>query len=402
MWHKRFLNYLKCQIRHDARFSGALRFNWVSKVLGPAAGLIVIVWVIVWQAGGCGKRIAPGRVAEAAAAPEKRTLTVAVTNVPVVYTAVGTIRSRTEVQLAARIVGRILTVAVRSGDRVKAGDAPVTLDDAELRTGVSQASERVAGAQAGLAAAAEKTAQARSALDLARVEVDRSRALAAQKAVSLQTLDAAEDAYRQTVSRMAQAEQGQVAAQADARAAVEAQRQAETVAGYATVVCPMDGVVSERLADPGDLATPGKTLLRIFDPTRLLLEAPIREGLVMRVKVGDKLPVTLDALGRTLEAEVREIVPSVDAGSRTFLAKLCLPQSEGVMPGMFGTLALSLGTRQALLVPESALVRAGQLEYVNVVVGGKTTRVLVRTAPAAAGLVEILAGLQVGDVVALP
>ena len=95
-------------------------------------------------------------------------------------------------------------------------------------------------------------------------------------------------------------------------------------------------------------------------------------------------------------------MPSVDAGSRTFLAKLCLPQAEGVMPGMFGTVSLSLGERQALLVPEAALVRAGQLDYVNVVSGGRPTRVLVRTAPAGAGLVEILAVLQVGDVVALP
>ncbi len=374
----------------------------ISKFLGSAAGLIVIVWVIVWQVGGCGKRIKPGRATEAAAVPAVRTLTVEATNVPVVYTAVGTIRSRTEVQLAARIVGRILTVTVRTGDRIKAGDAPVTLDDAELRTGVSQAKERVAGAQAGLLAAAERSVQARSALDLATAEVDRARKLAAQKMTSQQALDAAEDAYRQTVSRMAQAEQGQLAAQADARAASEAQHQAETVVGYASVVCPMDGVVSERLADPGDLATPGKTLLSIFDPTRLLLEAPIREGLVTRVKIGDKLPVTLGALGRKLEAEVREIVPSVDAGSRTFLAKLCLPPTEGVMPGMFGTVSLNLGERQALLMPEAALVRAGQLEYVSVVAGGRTTRVLVRTAPADAGRVEILAGLKAGDAVALP
>ncbi|MEI7899033.1 MAG: efflux RND transporter periplasmic adaptor subunit [bacterium] len=379
-----------------------MRLKRLSRYLGPAAGLIVIVWVIVWQAGGCGKRIEPGRAEKTAAVPEGRTLTVAATNVPVVYTAVGTIRSRTEVQLAARIVGRILTVTVRSGDRIKAGDTPVTLDDAELRTGVSQAKERVAGAQAGLAAASERAVQARSALDLATVEVDRTRKLAAQKMASQQALDAAEDAFRQAVSRMAQAEQGQIAAQADARAASEAQHQAETVAGYASVVCPMDGVVSERLADPGDLATPGNTLLRVFDPARLLLEAPIREGLVMRVKVGDKLPVTLDALGRKLEAEVREIVPSVDAGSRTFLAKLCLPQAEGVMPGMFGTVSLKLGERQALLVPESVLVRAGQLEYVNVVTGGRTTRMLVRSTPAAGGLTEILAGLQAGDVISFP
>ena len=379
-----------------------MRLKRMAKYAGPAAGVAVIVWVIVWQAGGCGKRIAPGRMAQLAAAPAVRVLTVAATNVPVVYTAVGTIRSRTDVQLAARIVGRILTVTVRAGDRIRAGDTPVTLDDAELRTGVSQAKERVAGAQAGLASAAERIVQARSALDLATAEVDRYRKLAAQKAVTLQALDAAEDGFKQAVARLAQAEQGQVAAQADTRAATEAQRQAETVVGYASIVCPMDGVVAERLADPGDLATPGKTLVRVFDPARLLLEAPIREGLVTRVKVGDTLPVTLDALGRTLHAEVREIVPSVDAGSRTFVAKLCLPQVEGVMPGMFGTVALIVGERQALLVPEGALVRAGQLEYVNVLTGGKATRVLVRSAPADAGRVEILAGLQAGDGVVLP
>jgi RND family efflux transporter MFP subunit len=379
-----------------------MRLERSAKFAGPAVGLAVIVWVIVWQAGGCGKRIEPGRAEKAAPAPEERTLTLAATNVPVIYTAVGTIRSRTEVQLAARIVGRILTFTVRAGDRIKAGDTPVTLDDAELRMALNQAKERVAGAQAGLSAAAERAVQARSALGLATVEVERYRTLAAQKAVALQALDAAEDAYRQAVSRMAQAEQGHVAAQADARAAMEAQRQSETVVGYASIVCPMDGVVSERLADPGDLATPGNTLLRIFDPTRLLLEAPIREGLVARVKVGDKLPITLDALGRTLEAEVREIVPSVDAGSRTFLAKLCLPPAEDVMPGMFGTVSLSLGERQALLVPEAALARAGQLEYVNVAEGGRTTRVLVRTSPAAPGRVEVLAGLKAGDVVVLP
>jgi len=379
-----------------------MKLKEVAKYGGPAIGLAVIVWLVVWQVGGCRKQIEPGRQSEAAAAPKVRTLTIAVTNVPVVYTAVGTIRSRTEVQLAARIVGRILSVTVREGDRVKAGDAPVTLDDAELRTALNQAKERVAAAQAGLAAAAEKAQQTRSALDLATADVQRYRTLAAQKAVALQALDTAEDAYRQAVSRMAQAEQGYIAAQADVRAATEAQRQAETVVGYAAVVCPMEGVVSERLADPGDLATPGKTLLQVFDPTRLLLEAPIREGLVARVKVGEKLPVTLEALSLRLEAEVREIVPSVDAGSRTFLAKLCLPPTQGVMPGMFGTVSLSLGERPAILVPEAALVRAGQLEYVDVATGGHTARVLVRTAPAAMGNVEILSGLQAGDAVVLP
>jgi RND family efflux transporter MFP subunit len=371
------------------------------KYAGPAAGLLVIVWVIVWQAGGCEKHIKPGRTADKAAPPVPVTLNVTITNVPVVYTAVGTIRSRTEVQLAARIVGRILTVSVRAGDRVHAGDALVTLDDAELRTSLNQAKERVAGVQAALAVSAERSVQARSALELATTEVERFRKLSGQKMASQQTLDTAEDAFRQAMARMSQAEQGQIGAQADVRAALEAQRQAETVMGYASIVSPMDGVVSERLADPGDLATPGNTLVRLFDPTKLLLEAPVREGLVARVKVGDRLPVTLDALKKKVEAEVREIVPSVDSGSRTFLAKLCLPVLEGLMPGMFGTVSLSLGERQALIVPEAALVRVGQLEYVTLLAGGRASRVLVRTVEAGGGRVEVLSGLQAGDVVAL-
>jgi len=376
--------------------------NRCLKWIGPAAGIIVIVGVIVWQAGGCRKHIAPGRVSETKAAPPPDTFTLTATNLPVVYTAVGTLRSRTEVEVASRIVGRILSVNVRIGDRVKAGDALVELDQAELRTALNQAKEHVAAAQAAVSSSTAAGQQAHSALELATTDASRYRTLWAQKAIARQTLDTAEDALRQAAARLAQTEQGQAGAQADLRAAQEAQRQAETVMGYASIASPMDGIVSERLADPGDLATPGNTLIKLFDPTRLLLETPIREGLVARIKVGDRLPVTLDALGKRTEAEVREIVPSVDAGSRTFLVKLCLPPTAGAMPGLFGTVALPLETRPALLIPESALIRAGQLEYVTVLTDGAAKRVLVRTARTEAGDLEALSGLRPGDIVVLP
>jgi RND family efflux transporter MFP subunit len=376
--------------------------NRCLKFGGPAMGLAVIVGVIVWQAGGCRKHIAPGRIAEPKPEPPQETLKVVATNLPVVYTAVGTLRSRTEVDLASRIVGRILAVNVRIGDRVKANDALVTLDEAELRTALNQAKERASAAQAAIASATAGSRQARSALDLATTEAGRYRTLFKQKAVSQQTVDTVEDALRQAEARMAQAEQNEIGTQATLRAAQEAQRQTETVMGYAAIASPMDGIVSERLADPGDMATPGNTLIKLFDPTRLLLETPIREGLVARIKVGDHLPVTLDALGKRVDAEVREIVPSVDAGSRTFLVKLCLPPTEGAMPGLFGTVALPLEPRPALLIPNAYLIRAGQLEYVTVLSDNHAQRVLVRTARTENGATEVLAGLHPGDTLVRP
>ena len=371
------------------------------RFVGPVLGLCVIFVVIVWQIGGCGVRLKPGRAEAERPVFKGPTVPVEAVALPVTYTAVGTIRSRTEVELAARMVGRILAVSVRSGDRVCAGDVLVTLDDAELKTVLSQAKERASSAQASIASAAEQIVQTRSALELAKVEVDRYRKLFEQKAVAQQALDTAEDAFRQASARAAQAEQGQVVAQADARAALEAQRQAETVLGYAVIASPMDGVVASRQADPGDLATPGQAILNVFDPSRLLLEAPVREGLVAKVKVGDRLPVAIEALGKTVETEVREVVPAIDPGSRTFLTKLCLPPLEGVMPGMFGTVSLKLGERPALVLPAEAVVRAGQLEYADVVADGKATRTLVRTVPIDGGRVEVLSGLRANDAVAI-
>jgi multidrug efflux pump subunit AcrA (membrane-fusion protein) len=158
----------------------------------------------------------------------------------------------------------------------------------------------------------------------------------------------------------------------------------------------MDGVVAERMADPGDLASPGNILLRLFDPASLLLEAPIREGLVGRLKLGDIVPFTVDALNTTLEGDIREIVPSVDPGSRTFMVKICIGKAPQLMPGMFGVLQLPMGTRQALLIPADAVIRVGQLEYVRAMLGDRVERVLVRTISADSNQCEIVTGLTAG------
>ena len=357
--------------------------KWIEIIV--AISLIVIV--MFWQTGAfAGGKIKPGRTPLPAAASLRlsasaresfdgsKTLVVKAAEVPVVYKAVGTVRSRTEIDLSPRIVARIQEIKVRSGERVAKGDVLVKLDDAELSSGVRQVAERVR--------------QTRAALDLATTELERARKLLATGSISQQAFDLADSSARQ--------------ARAAFDAVTEAQKSAETVLGYATLVSPIDGVVAERLADPGDIASPGNILLRVFDPTRLMLDVPVREGLVSRIKLGEKVPFHVDALNTNLTGEVREVVPSVDPGSRTFLVKICIAETPALMPGMFGVLQLPTGTRQALTLPEYYVQRVGQLEYVRTLLDGQPRQILVRTIPAAAGKIEIVSGLEAGMTVLTP
>ena len=345
--------------------------KWIEIIVA----IVLVVVVMFWQTGAfAGGKIKPGRtpvpIAESQrlSAAARESIIVQSTNLPVVYKAVGTVRSRTEIDLSPRIVARIQEIKVRSGDRVAKGDVLVKLDDAELTSGLRQVAEHVR--------------QARAALDLATTEQERARKLLATGSISQQGFDLADSSARQ--------------ARAAFDAATEAQKSAETVLGYATLVSPMDGVVAERLADPGDIASPGNILLRVFDPTRLMLDVPVREGLVTRIKLGEQVPFHVDALNTNLIGEVREIVPAVDPGSRTFLVKICIGETPALMPGMFGVLQLPTGKRHALTLPENYVQRVGQLEYVRTLLDGQSRQVLVRTVPAADGKIEIVSGLEEG------
>jgi len=340
-----------------------------AKWIETGGGLALIVIVMLWQAGtfACG-RIRPGGTALAGGPAGGPTVAVEAADVPAFYRAVGTVRSRTQIDLSPRIVARIREIPVRSGDRVSKGDALLKLDDTDLAAGVRQAAEGVRRAQA--------------AFDLAATELERSRKLLSTGTTTQQAFDQADAAHRQAAAALQGAEETRV--------------QAEATLGYAMVASPIDGVVAERLADPGDLASPGNIVLRLFDPTRLMLDVPVREGLVSRIRIGEQVAFRVEALATNLTGDVREIVPSVDPGSRTFLVKICIGEAPALMPGMFGVLELPTGTRRALVVPDASVTRVGQLEYVQAMVGDRLRQVLVRTVPAGSGRREVVSGLEAG------
>ena len=173
---------------------------------------------------------------------------------------------------------------------------------------------------------------------------------------------------------------------------------------YTVIKSPVAGRVTERFADPGDTALPGKPLLSLYDPTALRIEVPVRESLVSLLSIGQSVRVRLGSETDTIEGTVDEIVPQAEAGSRTFLVKVGLSKRPGIYTGMFGRVLLAAGERKRVLVPEAAVERVGQLIFVHVLGADRRIerRLITLGPPAGDGRIEVLSGLRPGDVVLLP
>ncbi len=296
--------------------------------------------------------------------------------VPVLAVAVGTVRSRRQTEIAARVLAEVKEVRRQPGDEVAPGETLIVLDSRDLAA-------KVEGAEANLASVQESREEA-------KVEFERTRNLFAKEAATRQELDIA----RFRLSGL----------DAQAVAARKALEEARIQLGHATIAAPFGGLVFEKRADPGDLASPGKPLLGLYDPRELRLEASIEERLLSTLKVRDRIEVSFDALGKVVEGQVSEVVPAVDPSTRTGTVKVDLPGIPGLCPGMFGRARVPIARRAAVQVPRGALVRRGQLEFVfTAIEDEKRVRLtlvrsgLVIPAPSeGTAKVEVLSGLDPG------
>lgn len=373
-------------------------------IIGLLGGTVLLV-LIAWQGGLLsGSKIAPGKTADDGNQLKgvEKLFTVKEEPIPITYKAVGTVHSRDSVDLAARIIARIIEVKFREGDRVKKGDVLIRLDNTEYLAATAQAKEQVKAAQASLQAAGENIKSNQATLAFAKSENERTLKLFKEKIIAQKQAELTASNYNRAIAAWNRAIQSQSAASANLAAAKQALWKIETILAYATIKSPMSGVINERLVEPGDLANPGKILLKIFDPTRLQLEVPVREGLVRKIKIGDKVPFAVGALQQNFIGQIKEIIPSVDPGSRTFLVKITIGNSGQLVPGMFGTIALPLGSNPALLVPKQAITAIGQIETVEVIKGDKSQRSFVRTVPCNdQSMRQVISGLSSGQKVIL-
>ena len=316
---------------------------------------------------------------------------------------VGTVTARSEALISSKLLSYIRSIPVHEGDRVSAGQTVTVLDDRELRARLEAAHASKAEAESAILAAGHGIASARSQLHLAEITHQRFEDLLAKESVSRQEFDevdarlkAARAAVALARSRKSQAE----AKRAQAEAGIV---QAEVMLSYAVLTAPLAGLVTERMAEPGDLAAPGTPLLRIEETAAYRLEVAAPESQLANLRVGQQLPVAISVLGTggPSDGRIVEIVPAVDRESRTFTVRIQLPASPGMRSGLYGRAFLPGLPREILTVPESSILEQGQLRTVFVVRGGRARRLLLTLGELREGRYEVLSGLETGDQVVL-
>jgi RND family efflux transporter MFP subunit len=318
-------------------------------------------------------------------------MTATTTKVPDALEAVGTVRAFQTSQLASQATGTITEVRVREGDRVRRGEVLALIDQAEPAAALDRA-------LATQAAAANELTAAESDLQLAESTLARYQILFDKQIVARQQFDEVKARQQSALAHRDLAR----AAQLQAKAAVT---EAKAVLDFTRVTAPFDGVVTERRLDPGAMASPGLAILTVEDVSRYRLEASVNENDLRYVRMGDRVPVSIDALGQTeLIGRVVQIVPAADAASRTFIVKIELPGSNAIRSGLFGHAQFSRGEKDALLIPQSAVIERGQLRAAYVLdPSGLATLRYVTLGRTAGAQVEVLAGVQNGErVVAQP
>ena len=356
--------------------------RWRRLVKSAASGAVAVSafgLFLAWMGGDFRGKVRPGEVPAGRPSAADRTLvTVERVRGEETAAAVGSVQPKKRTEVASQLLATVLDVRVRPGDRVQPGDTLVTLDDREL------AARRREAAAALTAAEADRVTR--------RAEFERVKRVRDTAAVSSEEFGKAEGAFR--------------VAEAQVTRANEAIAHLDVQLTHTRIGVSEAGLVADRFIDPGDLATPGKSLLIVYDPADLELHADVPESLAPAVPVGTEVAVRIDAAKVSVRGVVREVVPQARPASRSVLVKVSLPAATSgrpLLPGMYGRIEVPVGTVDQLWVPRAAVRQVGQLDLVEVANPDDTlTRRFVRVGADAGGRVEILSGLAVGTRVALP
>ena len=276
----------------------------------------------------------------------------------------------------AKVAAEVKSLNVREGDSVKAGQVIGRLDTSEFEWRARQAEQTAASA--------------RTQLDIARRALDNNRALVAQGFISPTGLET-------SISTEA-------GARASYQAAAAATELAKKSLADAVLVAPISGIVSQRMAQPGERAAVDAKLVEIVDLSQIEMEAAVAPEDVGAVQVGQRARLAVDGLAEPAMARVVRINPGTQAGTRAVMVYLALEPQPGLRQGLFAKGSVALQRRNALVLPVSA-VRVDQAQpYVLAVVDGKVAQRVVTLGQRGDaqidgrqdGAVEVSAGVDAG------
>lgn len=273
----------------------------------------------------------------------------------------GVVEPIRSVGVNAQVPGALLAVNVEEGDGVRRGQVLARVDDRELR--------------------AQLTA-AEAQLEVARSAFERAEQLRERRVITLPEYERDRAAY------------------AAAEATVQ---QLRTRLGYTTVNAPVNGIITAKLVEAGDVVGNQTRLFEIADVSTMVVRVGVSELDVVELAVGDLVDVVLDAYpGRALSGRIRRIFPSADPATRLVPVEVALDEvsARSARPGFLARVTFRLSAREdVLLLPASALVGGQGSQSVFVVENDRAMRRTVETGLTSQGRVEIVAGLEGDEIV---
>ena len=352
--------------------------------------------------------LAPGpALAEAAPAPAAAVLpaitvsTVARVTLRDRVLASGLVGPVERVQVPPLIEGQpIRSLLVDVGDTVAAGQVLAQLSSATLELQKSQFLATLASARAAIAQVEAQLIEARSSADEAQRVNVRTTTLKNQGTASQAAADQAAAAAISATARVAVATQSLAAAEAQLTL-VEAQiATVDLQLSRTRVIAPVAGVVVERNAQLGGVASAaGPAMFVLIRDGALELRADVAEPDLLRLAVGQRAQLVAVGTDAALTGTVRLVEPAIDTATRMGRARISIDAPEQMRAGMFVDASILVAERAGLAVPVTALGSGTEGATVMRVRGGLVERLAVVTGIRDRGMIEIVSGLAIGDLV---
>ncbi|CAN5434808.1 efflux RND transporter periplasmic adaptor subunit [soil metagenome] len=332
------------------------------------------------------------------------------------YEATGTVMAKTTTQVSANMMGRIISFPAAEGDTVSRGQVLVEIDNSESKTQLAKAQGGLKEAQASLVEVARSADSANAGVrtaeanrQLAETTFARYKELYNRRSASAQEFDEAKSRLEAATSEVDRARANvqailaknkQINARIDQAKAEIASTQ--VYAGYSRIVSPVSGIIVKKFAEAGATAAPGMPLLSIEDNSQYRLEAGVEESRSRSIRVGSRVNIKIDALGEgEFMGTIAEIMPTSDAASRSYTVKIDLPANPALKSGLYGLARFPSAQKEAITVPQTAIVQRGQLTGVYVVGSdGKVNFRIVTAGKTSESMTEILSGVSEGDEIA--
>ncbi|PJE41674.1 MAG: efflux RND transporter periplasmic adaptor subunit [Flavobacterium sp.] len=294
---------------------------------------------------------------------------------PSFVTASGKIEAENSANVSTRMMGYVTKVHVKVGQKVKAGQLLVSINNTDLQAKKAQVDASIL--------------QATAAFNNAKKDFERFTVLFNQQSASQKELDDMTSRYEM------------------AKAGLEAAKQMrnEVVAqfGYSNITAPFSGEVTNTFVKEGDMANPGMPLVSIEGASHLQVTAMVSESDIANIQNGMTVKILVKSINKTVTGKVTELSSSAKNTGGQYLVKINLTQTDkAILSGMFVNVQFPLAnktlttiTTDKVLVPESALVKQGQLTGIYTVGNGNTVILRwLRIGKTFDNQVEVLSGLS--------